>query len=801
MANRKLPQRGGHGARIGRASSLSGNPPGLLHLSFLVLGRELPAVLEFIGRSTTNSASTGRNTGTLLATILFSIISRFNAIDGDGGHVLPFRCKRFGGAGRDTGRLIFLASILVIVPGTVEAYIGPGAGFALLSSFMVIVTTTLLAIVSLLVWPFRAAIRLVKRSFLPKPWIKRLIIVGFDGQDPKLTDQYLNEGRLPNLQKLKNMGCYRRLATTYPALSPVAWSSFATGTNPARHNIFDFLNRDRRTYLPLLSSTHIGRVERTLKIGRYRIPLHKPEIRQLRKSKPFWSILGEHDIWSTILRVPITFPPDKFHGAQLSAMCVPDLLGTQGTFLLYTTRPAEKAFKEGGIRVPLEKTGSAMETTLRGPDNSFVDGSPPLELSMTIVMNEAEQRVTVTISGETIELTPHQLSEWVRLEFKAAPGVKVSGICRMMVTEMDEHFSLYLTPISLDPENPAMPISHPGYYSTYMAKKIGPYCTLGLAEDTWALNEGVTDDSTFLTQTYDIDHEREQMFFAALDRLRRGTLACVFDATDRIQHMFWHYLEAEHPANKGCDIAAAEHRNAIRELYEHNDVMVGKVMERLQDGDVLLVISDHGFDSFQRGVNLNGWLQEQGLLVLKDGASGDKEWLADVDWSKTKAYCLGLTGMFLNLKGREAMGIVEPGEEAQQVKDEIISKVSGMVDDERDKIGIEEVFDTASVYRGPYSENAPDLIIGYNSGYRISWNCATGMVAGAVFEDNVKAWSGDHCIDPRLVPGIFFSNYAIEEENPSLIDIAPSALRLFGLEPPAYMDGKPLFTREAVQPV
>ncbi|MCZ6893071.1 MAG: alkaline phosphatase family protein [Gammaproteobacteria bacterium] len=688
---------------------------------------------------------------------------------------------------------------IAIVPGTAEAYVGPGAGFALLSSVLVVFTTMLLAIASLLVWPFRAGIRLAKRRSRPKPWIKRLIVVGFDGQDPKLTDQYLEEGRLPNLERLKNMGCYSRLQTTYPALSPVAWSSFATGTNPARHNIFDFLNRDRRTYLPLLSSTHIGRVEKTLKIGRYRIPLKKPELRQLRKSKPFWSILGEHDIWSTILRVPITFPPDKFYGAQISAMCVPDLLGTQGTFLLYTTRPAEQKFKEGGIRVPLEKQGTIIETTIRGPDNTFIDGNPPMEVRMQIEMDEASQQVRISIDKETVELAPHELSDWVQLTFKAAPGVKVSGICRMMITEMGEHFSLYVTPICLDPENPAMPISHPSYYSTYMAKKIGRYCTLGLAEDTWALNEGVTDDGTFLTQTYDIDGEREQMFFAALDKLRRGTLVCVFDATDRIQHMFWHYLEEDHPANKGHDVSAARHRNAIREIYEHNDKMVGRVMEKLQEGDVLLVISDHGFDSFQRGVNLNGWLMENGYLVLKEGATGDSEWLVDVDWSKTKAYCLGLTGMFLNLEGREAMGIVEPGKEAQQIKDEIISRLNGLVDDERGKTGIQEVFDTRRVYQGPYSENAPDLIIGYNSGYRISWNAATGMISGSVFEDNVKAWSGDHCIDPRLVPGVLFSNYPINAANPGLIDIAPSALRLFGLEPPAHMDGKPLFTRESLQ--
>jgi len=355
---------------------------------------------------------------------------------------------------------------------------------------------------------------------------------------------------------------------------------------------------------------------------------------------------------------------------------------------------------------------------------------------------------------------------------------------------MDEHFSLYMSPICIDPEKPAMPIAHPSYYATYLAKRIGPYSTLGLAEDTWALNEGVIDDGTFLQQTYDIDRERESMFFAALDRLKCGSLVCVFDATDRIQHMFWRYTEQGHPAAAGRE--GAEHRDAIQKLYQHNDALVGRVIERLRDGDVLMVISDHGFSSFRRGVNLNSWLRREGYLTLKDGADGSGEWLRDVDWQATKAFCLGLSGMFLNLRGREREGIVAPGAEASALKAEIIAKLNGLRDGDRGDIGIREVFDTATLYEGPYVDNAPELLIGYNAGYRTSWDCATGVVAGPVFEDNARPWSGDHGIDPRLVPGVFFCNRAIDSDQPSLIDIAPTALRLFGIEPPSYMDGRPL---------
>lgn len=678
-------------------------------------------------------------------------------------------------------------------------YIGPGAGFALLSSFMVVFTTILLAFLSLLIWPFRTLYRRIRRGKAPTPAIQRFIVVGFDGQDPKLTDRFMAEGKLPNFKKLAELGGYSRLRSTYPSISPVAWSSFSTGTHPAKHNIFDFLDRDRRTYLPMLSSTHIGSVDKFLKIGRFKIPLKKPEIRLLRRSTPFWTLLGERGIWSTVLRVPITFPPDKFYGAELSAMAVPDLLGSQGTFLLFTTRPAKK-FKEGGIRVGLTpaegSNGARFETRVEGPENSFLDGSPPppLAVPMVIDLDRAAGKAKVVIDGaEPLLLEPGKLTDWVVLTFKAAPGVKVSGITRLMVTEMDEFFSLYFSPINIDPDAPAMPIAHPSFYSNYLAKKVGPFATLGLAEDTWSLNEEVVDDGTFLKQALDIDEERRAMFWAGLDRLKKGSLVCVFDATDRIQHMFWRYLEKGHPAAKGKE--NAPHKNAIEELYKRNDAFVGQVLAKMKKGDLLVVCSDHGFTSFRRGVNLNAWLLENGYLKLKAGKDGSAEWLGDVDWSQTKVYALGLTGMFLNLKGREAQGIVEPGKEAQALKAEILRKMLGLKDAEKNETGINEVFETASLYTGPYLENAPDFIVGYNHGYRVSWDCASGMVSGPVFEDNTKAWSGDHCVDPRIVPGVLFTSHKIDDNDPALMDLAPTALALFGLEPPKHMDGKPLFKR------
>jgi len=692
-------------------------------------------------------------------------------------------------AGRPAAIGFLLILLILAAASPAHAYVGPGAGFALLSSFLVLFTTTIAAIASLLFWPFRMLWRRLRHGPAPRASIRRLVIVGLDGQDPVLTDRFMAEGLLPNFKALAAKGCYRRLKTTYPSVSPVAWSSFSTGTQPGRHNIFDFLDRDRRTYLPVLSSAYLGRVERFVRLGRYRIPREKPELRLLRKSKPFWVVLGEHRIWSTILRVPITFPPDRFYGAELSAMSVPDLLGTQGTFLLFTTRPAGERFKEGGTRVPVRLEGTRIDTAVEGPENPFAADGRALSVPLGLVLDRVRRQVHVETGGTRITLTLGRLSPWVTLRFRAAPGISVSGITRLLVLEMDDHVSLYMAPINIDPEKPAMPVSHPLYYSMYLAKRIGPYATLGLAEDTWALNEGVTDEGVFLEQAYDIDRERQAMFFSALDRLRKGALVCVFDATDRIQHMFWRHLDPSHPARPA---EPSPHAGAIADLYRHNDEMVGRVMRQLDDRDVLMVVSDHGFNSFRRGVNLNSWLHREGYLVLKPGGDGRAEWLHDVDWSATRAYSVGLTGMFLNVKGREAQGIVEPGADAAALKAEIIGKLSGMRDPEKNAIAIREAFDTSALYTGPYVGNAPDLLIGYNAGYRVSWDGATGIVAGPVFDDNTRAWSGDHCIDPRLVPGVFFCNRRIDTKDPSLVDIAPTALRLFGIEPPAYMDGRPL---------
>jgi predicted AlkP superfamily phosphohydrolase/phosphomutase len=163
-----------------------------------------------------------------------------------------------------------------------------------------------------------------------------------------------------------------------------------------------------------------------------------------------------------------------------------------------------------------------------------------------------------------------------------------------------------------------------------------------------------------------------------------------------------------------------------------------------------------------------------------------------VDWANTRAYALGLAGLFINQKGREAKGIVEKGEDTRRLKQEIIARMNGLKDPANGQVGIVKVRDKEEAYSGPYRETAPDLVVGYNRGYRVGWDTAIGRITDSVFSDNTKAWSGDHCIDPDLIPGILYCSHKVLSESPRLMDLGPTALDLFGVSVPENMDGVPL---------
>lgn len=689
-------------------------------------------------------------------------------------------------------RVHFALFALILVSSLpCHAYAGPGAGFAVLSSFWTLFLAFLYSVYAFFSWPFRQAFRLFRRRKASgKAQVKRAVILGFDGMDPELTERFIQEGRLPNLKRLRDQGSFRKLQTTYPAISPVAWSTFMTGVNPGKHNIYDFLARDLSNYLPFLSSAEIRGPKHSLRIGKYTIPLGGPRIRGMRRGIPFWHWLGNSGIFCSVIRVPVTFPPEKFPGVLLSGMCVPDLKGSQGTFCLCTTRKSDAGFREGGVRVPIERHDLVYRSYVPGPDDPNGHGGELRAAFEVVADKKDKQQARFTVGSERFTLKVGEYSDWIPVKFSAGLGLNAHGICRFYLKEWTPEVEVYVTPVNIDPSRPDLPISHPAAYSIYLAKLLGPYATLGLAEDTWALNEEVLDDQAFLAQCYANHEDRERMLFDSLEKTQHGLCACVFDTTDRVQHMFWRYLEPDHPAAR--DVPRDQRGEVIQELYSRMDALVGRVMNEIGDEALLMVISDHGFKSFARCVNLNAWLLENGYLALKPGKTESGDWFEDVDWARTRAYTMGLNGLYLNIKGRERDGIVEEGAETERLKEELRRKLDGLKDPSSNLVGITGVFDRGSVYAGPYVENSPDLIVGYGDGFRASWDSVMGKVTGGqVFEDNLKAWSGDHCIDPRLVPGVLFCNRKITVEEPAIADVAPTMLRLFGLDLPGHMDGKP----------
>ncbi len=696
--------------------------------------------------------------------------------------------SRLAGKSARSTRL-FLVLAIVFFPCFAHAYAGPGAGFAVLSSFWAIFVAFLYSFYALMTWPFRQLFRLIRRrNAYGKAKFKRAVILGFDGMDPELADRFMNEGKLPNLAKLRGKGTFTKLRTTFPAISPVAWSTFMTGVNPGKHNIYDFLARDTSNYLPFLSSAEIKGPKRRIKIGKYSIPFGKTEIKAMRKGTPFWHWLGKAGIFSSVIRVPVTFPPEKFSGVLLSGMCVPDLKGSQGTFCLCTTRSSTGKFREGGVRVPVERRNGVCHSYVPGPDNPLAEtAGKEMRVKFEIRPDVGAKQARFTVGSEKFTLKVGEYSDWTTVEFKAGLGFTAHGICRFYLKEVSPEVEVYVSPVNIDPGHPDLPISHPVTYSIYLAKLYGPYATLGLAEDTWALNEHVLDDDAFLAQCYSNHEDRERMLFDALEKTKQGLCTCVFDTTDRVQHMFWRYLEEDHPAAR--EVPRDQRPNVIPELYQRMDRLIGRVMEQIDDDTLLLVISDHGFKSFARCMNLNAWLHQNGYLALKDGKSESGDWFEDVDWSRTRAYTMGLNGLYLNIKGREKQGTVDPAD-AEALKSELQQKLNGLKDPASGTVGITGVFITGNMYRGPYTENAPDLLVGYGAGYRASWDSVMGKVTGQVFEDNLKAWSGDHCIDPRLVPGVLFSSHKFVEDKPHIADVAPTILSLFGLALPSHFDGK-----------
>lgn len=607
---------------------------------------------------------------------------------------------------------------------------------------------------------------------------KKIIIIGLDGFEPKIAEPLLAAGELPNLARVRREGGYARVRTTYPAQTPVAWATFATGTNPGGHGVFDFVRRDPGTYLPDLSLTRYEQ----------RAAYLPPRAVNLRRGTPVWELLSAAGVPSAIVRCPCTFPPDRIRGRMLAGMGVPDLRGGLGTATFYTSADGVTAEEnEHVVRVAPDAAG-VITTHLIGPRSPKTRSDFRCEIR--VHPEPAARRVVIRSEGqpEALEVPEGGWSDWLRVRFRTGLLQSVSGMARFYLVRLLPVFELYASPVNFDPDAPMFPISSPPEYAKELAGKVGTFYTTGMVEDHGGLNHGRFGEAAFLAQCEGVLRERERMMRYELDRLEEGLFFCLFDTPDRVQHMFWRFRDAGHPAGRGGGPGMAR---VIEEHYRACDAIVGEALRHADDRTLLIVLSDHGMSDFRRGVHLNTWLHDRGLLALREGVAPGEEagdLLRGVEWGRTTAYALGLGGIYLNLKGREAQGNVEAAE-AEAVKAAIVEGLTGLGDPKTGQAAIRSVLAREAVYRGPYAAEAPDLIVNFAEGYRVSWGTALGAVPAGQFEDNAKKWSGDHLVDPALVPGVLFMNRPFRGEAADLVDLAPTILAALGVPKGPAMEG------------
>ena len=622
----------------------------------------------------------------------------------------------------------------------------------------------------------------------------KLIILGVDGMDPQLLAQFVREGKMPNFSKLMQQGSFRQLSTSIPPQSPVAWSNLITGMNAGGHGIFDFIHRDPKTMELYFSASHVAGPRHAINVGKWVVPLGGGTAEQLRQGTAFWQILDQHGVSNSVFRIPSNFPPAPAKGRTLSGMGTPDLRGTYGTFSFYTDDPtANTGAVEGGQVVPVQVDNSQVSANLIGPDNTFRKGSPPAVEPFTVSVDPLEAVARITLQGREFVLREGEWSNWTRVEFRLIPWfASVKGMCRFYLKQAHPRFQLYVSPINIDPADPALPISTPKVYSRDLTDEAGDFYTQGIAEDTKALSDGVLDDHEYLDQARTVLTEHRRIFDEEFPKFQKGAFFFYFSSLDLNSHMFWRLMDPKHP---GYDAAlASQNGAAISDFYQQIDQVLGEVLPKLDDHTTLLVLSDHGFAPYYRSFNLNTWLLNNGYIKLKSDEERDSaEPLAGVDWTQTRAYGIGLNGLYLNLRGRERNGIVQPGAAADALIGEIKEKLLKVRDPKTGLPVITRADRASEVYQGPYAGSGPDLLVGYNRGYRAGWKTILGAFPPDELEDNTNAWSGDHCMDYTLVPGVLLSNRKISAASPALTDIAPTILSEFGIAKPPAMMGRSVF--------
>jgi len=626
---------------------------------------------------------------------------------------------------------------------------------------------------------------------------KKVIVIGIDGMDPRLSETMMKSGQLPNLAKLRATGGFSDLGTSIPPQSPVAWANFINGAGPGSHGIFDFIHRHpHEQCAPFFSAAETVPGEGFWEMGEYKIPRpfsHKAAATLLRRQGvPFWDYLDEAGIPSTFYDLPSNYPPSPSqhgHHRCISGMGTPDMLGTYGTYQHFAENvPPEGMEEGGGKRSRLAFEAETAKAQLVGPENDFLKNPEPVMVDFLVHRDRQAKAAVVEIQGHKILLKAGQWSRWTKLSFDLpwfAPNV--SGICRFYLQEVAPNFRLYVTPINIDPSAPAVKLSEPESFVQDVSKQRGLFYTTGFQEDHKARSNGVFADDEFLRQASIVLEERLALFDYAVDNYDDGLLFFYFSSSDLQSHMFWWNSDEKHPIRSAPE--AQKYFGHIKRLYQRLDAVIGDIADRYGSRATILVMSDHGFANFGRQFNLNSWLRDNSYL----GPPDCKSIMQDIDWSRTAAYGLGINGLYLNLKGRERDGIIEPGDQQEALLTELADKLEAVVDVEGQKV-VRNVYRADKVYSGNATALSPDLIVGYSRGYRASWATCLGDLTEEILLDNDSAWSADHCADALEVPGVLFSNRKIRGATPRLVDLAPSILAEFGLTAPPSMSGTNIFS-------
>jgi predicted AlkP superfamily phosphohydrolase/phosphomutase len=629
---------------------------------------------------------------------------------------------------------------------------------------------------------------------------KKVIVLGLDGLDPKIVRSMIDLGRLPNFKKLAEMGSFQPLATTMPALSPVAWSSFITGMTPGGHGIADFIARNPKTYTPEFAIYQNTDPDLTISIGDVHLPIKGGGPVNSRQGKPFWAYLTERDIPAWISKIPTNFPVEETATKAIAGMGTPDLVDSYGVFTYYTSDPFEDYPNlEGGEILYVDVNQKVVRSNLLGPVNSLrtpKDTSTDpyantAKIPFTVYLDPKADGARLDIQGQSILLKRGEYSPWVTVTFDLLPVIgSVQGIARFLLKGISPHFQLYVTPINIDPSAQAAPVTYPAEFGAEIARDIGAFWTKGLPSDMKAFDHKVINDEEYVGQAEPILQERMALFDHQWSRFESGLFYFYVSSTDQDTHMLWRNMDATHPKHHESDVRFA---GWIPHLYEEMDKLVGKVLPAVDDKTLVLICSDHGFTQFARQFHLNTWLRDNGYLVLEDKAARKEETsIFDVDWSKSVAYGVGFNGLYLNLQGREGQGIVPP-EKAGEIASRIARELEAIVDPETGQRPIAKVYRREEMYTGPATPMMPELLVGYTPGYRNASSSVLGSTGKPTIDLNPWAWSGDHSMARDLVPGTLLSSQRVARADTSILDLPVTILDFFGVEKPEQMVGSSIF--------